>query len=88
MEWNDDSYYQLFRSGAFMAVTFDFLGAIIASTYKEEVKFTLPAVQLRGGSPTITGPDVLGASVPFKAFDNGAAAPLTIDYVSTDVTVP
>jgi hypothetical protein len=88
LEFNDATAYSLWRSGRKdIAVVFDFVGATIASTYKEQITFTMPAVQVRGESPQVGGPDVLEVSAPFKALDNGSAAPLTIAYQSTDVTI-
>jgi hypothetical protein len=87
LEWFDKTAYNLFRSGALIAIVFDFVGAQIESPNNEEIKFTLSSCQLRGSSPTIDGPDVLSVSVPFTAGDDGTNPPLKIEYTSTDVTL-
>jgi hypothetical protein len=86
-DWDAETLYSLFRSGAIIDVYADFQGAIIASTYREQIKFDCTAVQLRGASPPIAGPDVLSQSVPFMAGDNGSAVPLIISYQSTDTAI-
>jgi hypothetical protein len=86
-EWYDASAYQLFLSGAIVGVVFDFQGAIIASTFKEQAKFDMPAIQVRGDSPTVGGPDVLDQAIPFKIGDNASAAPLTVTYMSTETAL-
>jgi hypothetical protein len=87
MEFSDLTAYNYFLSGGLVSVVWDFVGNTIASTYKDEVKFTLSAVQFRGDSPNVAGPDVLTLSAPIAAFDDGTNPPLQIDYVSTDTTV-
>jgi hypothetical protein len=86
-QWYDATAYQLFLSGAIVGVVFDFQGATIAATYKEQIKFDMPGVQVRGDSPQVGGPDVLDQAIPITVGDNGALAPLTVTYMSTDLTV-
>ena len=46
---------------------------------------TFSAVQMRGASPQVNGPDLLGLSVPFVAKDDGVAlAPWVSVYKSSD----
>src|SRR4051794_32750009 len=72
LEFFDSAAYNLWRSGrANIAVIFDFQGPIIASTFKEQITFTLDGVQLRGDSPQVGGPDVLDLNASFKALDQG-----------------
>lgn len=87
IEWFDTAAYDLFRSGAKVALVFSFTNDVIATIYSENITFTLSAIQVRGESPAIQGPDVLEQSVAFVAGDNGVAAPLTIEYMSTDTIV-
>lgn len=87
IEWFDSSAYALFRSGAMVALSLDLVGPIIASTFHQEIKFAMTAVQVRGDSPNVSGPDVLDLSVGFNAFDDGTNAPLTVTYMSTDTAI-
>jgi hypothetical protein len=86
-DWDAETLYLLYRSGAIIDIFADFQGATIASTFKEQIKFDCTSVQLRGDSPNVGGPDVLSQSINFMGGDNGSVAPLTILYESTDVTL-
>jgi hypothetical protein len=87
LEWYDTAAYLLFRAGTFASLVFDLQGATIASTYKEQFKSTMSAVQYRGGSPGVDGPDVLDASVPFVAKDDSTNPPWKVEYMETRVTI-
>lgn len=87
LEWYDATAYALFRSGAKVALVFNFTNDVISGAFSENITFSLSAVQVRGTSPDIAGPDVLDVSVPYVAGDNGSTAPLTITYMSTDVAI-
>lgn len=87
VEWFDSSAYALFRSGAMVSLVVDLVGPTIASTFKQEIKFNMPSIQVRGESPNVDGPDVLDLQVAFNAFDDGTNPPLTITYMSTDTAI-
>jgi len=87
IEWFNTSAYNLFRSGAYVEVILDAEGSVISGANKHKITFTISAAQIRGSSPTVSGPDLLSIDVPFVARDNGVAAPLQITYVSTDTTL-
>lgn len=88
LEFYDSTAYSLWRTGrSNIAVIFDFQGPIIASTFKEQITFTMSSVQLRGESPQVGGPDVIDVNVPFRALDDGTNPPLKIEYTSTDITI-
>lgn len=86
-EWFDATAYGYFRAGAPIAIDFKFENDVISGAFKEMIQFTIPAAQVRGGSPNVSGPDVLDVTVPFTVGDDGTNAPLTIKYQSTDVAV-
>lgn len=86
-EFYDSTFYAAFRSGAFASLVVTFAGPIaIASTYYPTIKFTLAAVQIRGTSPQVGGPDLLGQSIPFVAKYNGTDAPLKVELTDTQTT--
>lgn len=87
LEWYDTSAYLAFRSGAAIALSFAFDGDVISGAYKDNITFTMSAIQPRGGSPQVGGPDVLDLSVPFRAGDDGTNPPLKIEYTSTDTAL-
>lgn len=87
LEWFDTTAYALFRSGAKVALSFDFVNDLISGAFNEQIKFALDNVQIRGGSPAIEGPDVLNVTVPYVAGDDGVDPPLTVTYMSTDTAI-
>jgi hypothetical protein len=87
LEWFDTAAYTLFRSGAKVALVFSFTNDVISGAFSEQIVFSLSAIQIRGTSPDIAGPDVLDMSVPFVAGDNGSTAPLIVTYMSTDTAI-
>jgi len=87
LEWFDTSAYALFRSGAKVALSFSFTNDVISGIYSENITFTLSAIQIRGNSPGIDGPDVLSQTVPYVAGDDGTNPPLKIEYTSTDTAI-
>lgn len=87
MEFNGLQAYNNFRNNTTVVVTLDFLGATIASTFKEELKFVLNATHEVGSSPQIGGPDVTEITFPFEVYDDGTNAPVICTYQSTDTTL-
>jgi hypothetical protein len=87
VEWKDNTQYDKFRNGAIAALVVDFVGANIASTYFEEIKFTMAACGLDGDTPTVDGPDILTQSIPLDVLYDGTNAPLVIDYTSIDTAL-
>lgn len=84
-EWYDQTFYNAFRSGAFASLVITFAGpTAIASTFFPTIKFTMSAVQIRGTSPQVDGPDLLDLDIPFVAKDDGTNPPLKIEYTSTE----
>jgi len=84
-EWYDQTYYNLFRSGAFASLVVTAVDPVaIATTYFPTFKTTMSAIQIRGTSPQVAGADLLSLSIPFVAKDDGTNPPMKIEYTSTD----
>jgi hypothetical protein len=84
-EFYDSTFYTAFRSSAFASLVITFAGpTAIATTYFPTIKFTLPAIQIRGTSPQVGGADLLDQSIPFVAKYDGTNAPFKIEYTSTE----
>jgi hypothetical protein len=84
-EFYDNTAYAAFRSGAFASLVVQAAGpTAIASTFFPTFKNTFSAIQVRGSSPTVSGPDILDLSIPFVAKDDGTNPPWKIEYTSTD----
>jgi hypothetical protein len=54
----------------------------IASTYFPTFKNTFSAIQIRGTSPAVAGPDILSTDIPFVAKDDGTNPPWKVEYTS------
>lgn len=75
----------LYDSGAIVPVVVTFTSTVaISGSYYPQIRFTMPACQVRGEDPTVGGPDVLGQDVTLEVLDNGTDAPVKIEYTSTD----
>ncbi|MEU1008201.1 phage tail tube protein [Streptomyces sp. NPDC005890] len=76
----------LHTSDAATSLVWEFIGPIIASTYSETFRITLPAVKLDEGPPVVDGYGVVKPSFNFTALYDGTNLP-KIEYISTDVTL-
>lgn len=59
----------------------------IASTYFPTIAFQCPKVYFSGDIPPVDGPNIMKASVPFKALLDTTNGQCIATYMSTDVTV-
>ena len=85
LEFKDLVAYNNFKNDTSpVSVVCDFQGAIIASSFKEQIKFTLAACKQVGGTPHVDGPDVLEFDGPFEIYDDGTNPPVKVEYCSTD----
>lgn len=83
-EWYDTTFYSKFRDGAFASLVVQATGpTAIASTYYPTFKNTFSAIQIRGSSPNVSGPDLLDLSIPFVAKDDGTNAPWKVELTDT-----
>lgn len=83
-EFTDTTLLAKFLSDASASVVLTFTGATIASTYKELLTITIPAIKLDGDTPSVSGPGVVDVTFNFTGLDNGTDEPLTIVYQSAD----
>jgi hypothetical protein len=86
-EWDDTTvaYYDLFRAGTMVpiVVTVASTTAISGSTAFPTMVYTMTNAQLRGTSPTVSGPDLIGLSIPFVVKYDGTNAPLKVEVTET-----
>lgn len=68
------------------AAVWEFVGPVIASTYFETIRFTIPLAFLDSGTPQVEGPDVVAPKFDFVALHDGTNGAVTVEYISTDVT--
>lgn len=81
--WND------FVSDTTRALVIVFTGATaIASTYYPYWKLTIPAAQLVGEPPSVSGPEEIIQTVRFEAEDNGTDPLYKLEVMSADTAIP
>jgi hypothetical protein len=76
----------LHTSDAATSLVWEFIGPLIASTYYETIRFTLPAIKLNEGPPMVDGYGVVKPTFQFEGLYDGTNQP-KIEYISTDTTV-
>lgn len=76
----------LHTSDAATSLVLEWVGPLIASTYYETFRITLPAVRLDEGPPTVDGFGVVKPSFNYTALYDGTNAS-KIEYISTDITL-
>ncbi|MFI0825725.1 phage tail tube protein [Streptomyces roseolus] len=76
----------LHTSDAPTSLIWEFIGAEIAPTYNESIKFKLPAVRVDDTPPTVDGPNVVRTTYNLTALYDGTN-PVSIQYMSTDSTL-
>jgi hypothetical protein len=76
----------LHTSDGATSLVWEFIGPLIASTYFETFRITLPAVKLDEGPPTVDGFGVVKPTFNFTGLYDGTNQP-KIEYFSTDITL-
>lgn len=87
VDFGDLTLYNLFANGSVVPVTITFTGPTIASTYHEQLTFTMTACGLDGDSPVVPGPGVLQQAIQFVVLDDGTNPPFQITYMAVDATL-
>lgn len=83
-EWYDATHYARFRSGEFAELVFAVAHpTAITGAHYPTFTNTFTAMQTRGTSPQVSGPDILTQSIPFVCKDNGTSAPWIAAVKST-----
>jgi hypothetical protein len=70
--------YDLFKANTTTAIQLDFVkaGTDAGSGNPFRLSFVLPAVKLKAASVNVGGPDILGQSIEFQAYDDGTTNPV------------
>jgi hypothetical protein len=68
------------------SLVWEFIGPIIASTYAETFRITLPAIKVDDAPPVVDGFGVVKPTITFTGLYDGTNQP-KIEYISTDVTL-
>jgi Phage tail tube protein len=85
-DYVDTTIDDLHASDAATSLVWEFIGPIIASTYAETFRITLPAVRFDDGPPQVEGFDVIKPTFNFTGLYDGTNQP-KIEYMSTDTAL-
>lgn len=83
---NSTDFYDRRTTGAPTSMVLEWVGPLIASTFFQTIRFSLPGTIFTDGTPELDGPDVVNPSFNFKVDDDGVNTASAV-YMSTDVTV-
>jgi len=86
VEFADLTEYNRFTSGAVVAIVATWTGAIIEGAIPFLFRLTMPACQYVGETPAISRDALPMEPLPFVALHTGAAAAVTLEYQTTDLT--
>ncbi len=78
------TFYDRYVADTPVALVLEFVGDLIASTYYETFRITIPEVRFGGDTPKASSPDLIMQDVPFAGYWDGSAADATITYMTTD----
>ncbi|MER7806168.1 phage tail tube protein [Streptomyces sp900116325] len=68
------------------SLVLEFVGPLIAATFFETFRITLPAIRIDDAPPTVEGFDVIKPTINFTGLYDGTNQP-KIEYISTDITL-
>lgn len=84
---NKADFADRFAADSATSLVIEFVGPLIAATYYQTFRIKLPMVFFDGDTPTVDGPDVTSGGYPFVAQLDGTNPLVSIDYISTDITL-
>jgi hypothetical protein len=80
--------YALFKNNTTTALELVLEHGLAGTAEPYELGFVLPACKILEGGPQVGGPDIVGQSINFKAYDDGTTNPVAqVRLVSTDTTL-
>jgi hypothetical protein len=79
--------YDLIVANTTTALQLDFSHGDAGGSNPYRLSFVLPACKLKTGNVNLTGPDILGQSITFEAYDNEADPVIQVELVSTDTAI-
>jgi len=86
-DFTDMTHHNRFTAGTIASVVLTFTGALIASTYYEQIKITMAACGFNGETPNVDGPDILNQTIPVVALYDGTNPPVKLEYTSVEVAI-
>jgi hypothetical protein len=76
-----------FANDGQFSLVWEFIGPLIASTFFETFRITIPALFLDNDPPDVEGPDVVKTSYKFTGLYDNTNNPVLLEYISTDTTL-
>lgn len=76
------THYNRFVNGTEAEIILNFQGGVISGAFNYEAKITAN-VRFDGETPTVSGPEIVGQTLPFKVIDNGTTS-IKLEYQTTD----
>ncbi|MFF1843051.1 phage tail tube protein [Streptomyces sp. NPDC058217] len=86
MDYVDTTLDDLHTSDGATSLVLEFVGPLIAATFFETFRITLPAVRFDDAPPVVEGFDVVKPTLSFTGLYDGTNQP-KIEYISTDITL-
>jgi hypothetical protein len=86
MDYVDTTLDDLHTSDGATSLVLEFVGPLIAATFFETFRITLPAVRFDDAPPAVEGFDVIKPTLSFTGLFDGTNQP-KIEYISTDITI-
>lgn len=86
-EYSRTEFYDLFKANTPTALYLRLDGSIISGTDKNSIEFLIPEVRFKKVAPSVSGPDLVTASVEFEVYQNAAGqSPIQVKLISADST--
>lgn len=79
--------YDLFKANTTTAMQLDFTHGDAGTSNPFKISFILPALKFKTANTNVGGPDILGQSVEFEAYDDLANPVIQVVIVSTDTAL-
>lgn len=86
-EVTDNTLFDLFAADTAAALVLEFVGNVIASTYSETFRITVPEIHFTGEVPQAGGFGAIETSFPWDANYDGTNPAIKIEILSTDTTI-
>jgi hypothetical protein len=85
-EFDKATFYDVFKANTTTAIELKLEGSIISGSDKNTIHIVVSAAKFKKATPSVTGPDVVQATVDFEAYSDEVNAPLMFKLISADST--
>lgn len=85
-EYDKTTFYDVFKANTATSLYVLFEGSVISGTDKNTIEFIAPEIRFKKVSPTVSGPDIVRATVEFEVYQNATQNPFQVKLISADST--